>query len=568
MSTISSFCDILMVKVVGDPDWRQRFVVLSNSTLWIYGDDQDPRRTKIHAVRDLAVCRRICDGSHLVLHIKNIAKLDWFKIKFNTEKQLIAWKKRLRQVKEAWNEETYFQYLNQKSQLRSPYEPLTRINQQVTSNKLSKPPRMPFSRSRSLQEIISWEKLPMTLTQVSKEMLCGINDIDAILVRVRLSILENEMAYNREMDKMLVAFKKRALWPDYFLMDDKSLIEQTLSKLKESSDTLLHDVEDMWPDAPMVLQSLDDLADLLIRHLKSVARTRMITYCHLLRDFRPFLRNNLESVDDIYADVYSEHFYMERALLPIFRVYKLKGISKKLAVMLATEKDANSARWNKLFDLCQETLTETYGELSRLFGDYYALSVTQLFAFSDKHAAFERNGNMSLFEKFELAREVSEICDSVVPLIKVVIVEGGKRGDGTAAAVSDDVVAAVEAAAAGQRRRYGVDCWNDRDNNGHRKWDGAARLCEEITCKNPFGTIMEYDVDRKASCRKIWGVRGGNSNVKNKQRKTAAAAPGKCIELKVYSRSVNYFHEQIDEQTVACSGFVATRTSSSSSLPY
>jgi len=52
------------------------------------------------------------------LHIKNIAKLDWFKIKFNTEKQLIAWKKRMRQVKEAWNEETYFQYLNQKSQLR------------------------------------------------------------------------------------------------------------------------------------------------------------------------------------------------------------------------------------------------------------------------------------------------------------------------------------------------------------------------------------------------------------------------------------------------------------------
>lgn len=63
--------------------------------------------------------------------------------------------------------------------------------------------------------------------------------------------------------------------------------------VKESSDTLLHDVEDMWPDAPMVLQSLDDLADLLIKHLKSVARTRMITYCHLLRDFRPFLRNNL-----------------------------------------------------------------------------------------------------------------------------------------------------------------------------------------------------------------------------------------------------------------------------------
>lgn len=59
-------------------------------------------------------------------------------------------------------------------------------------------------------------------------------------------------------------------------------------------------------------------------------------------------------MDDIYADVYSEHFYMERALLPIFRVYKLKGISKKLAVMLATEEDANSARWNRLFDLCQE----------------------------------------------------------------------------------------------------------------------------------------------------------------------------------------------------------------------
>lgn len=56
------------------------------------------------------------------------------------------------------------------------------------------------------------------------------DDIDAILIKVRMSILENEMAYNREMEKMLVAFKKRALWPDYFLMDDKSLIEQTLSK--------------------------------------------------------------------------------------------------------------------------------------------------------------------------------------------------------------------------------------------------------------------------------------------------------------------------------------------------
>lgn len=62
------------------------------------------------------------------------------------------------------------------------------------------------------------------------EILCGIDDIDAILVRVRISILENEMAYNKEMEKMLVAFKKRALWPDYFLTDDKSLIEQTLSK--------------------------------------------------------------------------------------------------------------------------------------------------------------------------------------------------------------------------------------------------------------------------------------------------------------------------------------------------
>lgn len=61
-----------------------------------------------------------------------------------------------------------------------------------------------------------------------------------------------------------------------------------------------------------------------------------------------------ESVDDIYTDVYSEHFYMERALLPIFRVYKLKGISKKLAVMLSAAKETSSARWNKLFDLCQE----------------------------------------------------------------------------------------------------------------------------------------------------------------------------------------------------------------------
>jgi len=209
-----------------------------------------------------------------------------------------------------------------------------------------------------------------------------------------------------------------------------------------------------------------------------------------------------------------------------------------------------------------QTLTETYGELSRLFGDYYALSVTQLFAFSDKHAAFERNGNMSLLEKFELAKEVSEICDSVVPLIKVVIVEGGKR-------VSDDMVAAVEAAAAGRRRRCGAGCWDDSGNDERRMRDGAARPSEEITCRNPFGAIMEYDVDRKkASCRKNCGVRGDNNCVKNKQRKSAGAAPGKCIELKVYSRSVNYFHEQIDEQAVVCSGFVATRMSTIASLPY
>ncbi|XP_025415401.1 uncharacterized protein LOC112687074 [Sipha flava] len=543
MSAISSFCDILMVKVVGDADWRQRFIVLSNSTLWIYGDDQDPRRTKIHPVRDLAVCRRICDGSLLVLHIKDIAKLDWFKIKFNTEKQLNAWKKRMRQVKEAWNEETYFQYLNQKSQLRCPYEPLTRLNRQVPSNKLSKP-RMPFSRSRSLQEIISWEKLPMILTQVNQETLCGVDDLDAILVRVRISILENEMAYNREMDKMLVAFKKRALWPDYFLMDDKSLIEQTLSKLKESSDTLLHDVEDMWPDAPMVIERLDDLADLLINHLKSVARTRMITYCHLLRDLRPFLRNNLESVDDIYEDVYSGHFYVERALLPIFRVYKLKGISKKLAVMLSTVEDANSDGWNRLFDLCQETLTETYGELSRLYGDYYALSVTQLFAFSDKHAAFERNGNMSLFEKFELAREVSEICDSVVPLIKVVIVEGGKRGGCDGDAASDDVVAAVHVAATGHRRSCGAGCWDGVKT-------AAVTRPRSEACRNPFGAIMDDDVDR-AAARATVACR------KNGKQKTVAT--GKCIELKLYSRSVNYFHEQLDEPPAVIS-FAARRTS-------
>lgn len=64
-------------------------------------------------------------------------------------------------------------------------------------------------------------------------------------------------------------------------------------------------------------------------------------------------------MDDIYADVYSEHFYMERALLPIFQVYKLKGISKKLAVMLSMAKDPNGDRWNRLFDLCQEVRTST-----------------------------------------------------------------------------------------------------------------------------------------------------------------------------------------------------------------
>lgn len=67
--------------------------------------------------------------------------------------------------------------------------------------------------------------------------------MEAILIKVRISILENEMAYNKEMEKMLVAFKKRALWPDYFLMDDKSLIEQTLSKREYESD---HDLRRPW----------------------------------------------------------------------------------------------------------------------------------------------------------------------------------------------------------------------------------------------------------------------------------------------------------------------------------
>lgn len=78
-----------------------------------------------------------------------------------------------------------------------------------------------------------------------------------------------------------------------------------------------------------------------------------------------------ESVDDIYADVYSEHFYMERALLPIFRVYKLKGISKKLAVMLSTAKDPNSGRWNRLFDLCQEVRQWVYVRKISILPHYY-----------------------------------------------------------------------------------------------------------------------------------------------------------------------------------------------------
>lgn len=81
--------------------------------------------------------------------------------------------------------------------------------------------------------------------------------------------------------------------------------------------------------------------------------TDAIDYCFPCAVYR-------ESVDDIYSDVYSEHFHVERALLPIFRVYKLKGVSKKLAVMLSAEKDdVNSARWNKLFDLCQEVRAES-----------------------------------------------------------------------------------------------------------------------------------------------------------------------------------------------------------------
>lgn len=171
--------------------------------------------------------------------------------------------------------------------------------------------------------------------------------------------------------------------------------------------------------------------------------------------------------------------------------------------------------------------------------------MTQLFAFSDKHAAFERNGNMSLFEKFELAREVSEICDSVVPLIKVVIVEGGNRGGGAA---SDDVVAAVHAAATGHRRSCGTGCWDD----GKPAAAVLQSRPRSEACRNPFGAIMDDDVDRSAvaACRV------------NGKRKTAAAVAdrGKCIELKLYSRSVNYFHEQLDDPPAVIS-FAARRTS-------
>lgn len=185
-----------------------------------------------------------------------------------------------------------------------------------------------------------------------------------------------------------------------------------------------------------------------------------------------------------------------------------------------------------------------------MFGDYYALSVTQLFAFSDKHAAFERNGNMSLFEKFELAREVSEICDSVVPLIKVVIVEGGNRGDGTAV-VSNDVMAAVQAAAAGHRRSFSTACCQDDDawrRPGNSGKTTATSAQQSETCNNPFGAIMEDDVDRTAACRK-----------NNKKQRTSAA--NKSIELEVYSRSVNYFHEQVDEYQPLHVGILSRRTS-------
>lgn len=213
-------------------------------------------------------------------------------------------------------------------------------------------------------------------------------------------------------------------------------------------------------------------------------------------------------------------------------------------------------RIKKLKHLVLQTLTETYDELSRLFGDYYALSVTQLFAFSDKHAAFERNGNMSLFEKFELAREVSEICDSVVPLIKVVIVEGGNRGDGRTVTADDVAAAAVQSAAAGRRRRRS-DGRRDDERLRLRENGGAGKLGTSATgtpagphtetCRNPFGAIMDDDVDCAAECQRSDG----------KRNKTTA---GKSIELKVYSRSVSYFHERaVDERVAAIPDFLAGR---------
>lgn len=164
---------------------------------------------------------------------------------------------------------------------------------------------------------------------------------------------------------------------------------------------------------------------------------------------------------------------------------------------------------------------------------------------------------MSLFEKFELAREVSEICDPVVPLIKVVIVEGvGKRGgDG-----SDDVAVALQAAAAtagGPRLSCGAGCRDKadwREPGGPLRPSAAARQPE--SCKNPFGAIMDDDVDR------LHHINNSNSYSKNdisrtverrdeSKRKSRRHAAGKCIELEVYSRSVSYFHEQAaqDERT-------------------
>jgi hypothetical protein len=62
---------------------------------------------------------------------------------------------------------------------------------------------------------------------------------------------------------------------------------------------------------------------------------------------------------------------------------------------------------------------------------------------------------------------------------------------------------------------------------------------------------MDDDVDR-AAARATVACR------KNGKQKTVAT--GKCIELKLYSRSVNYFHEQLDEPPAVIS-FAARRTS-------